>query len=82
MYKMINETYIKQELRKLTESQFDLRGYIEKRLKQYTQDNGSDFDDLRNYFSNNTDIVQPTNAQEEEEAYLKLLNDFLSSEGY
>ena len=74
---------IRKELKLLIEStQFDLKGHIEKRLQQYTVDNNSDFEDLKTYFKDNTDIEQPTNAQEEEEAYLKLMDKFLSSSGY
>ena len=79
---MINETTIKQELRNLTEGHFDMKAYIEKRLKQYSEANNNDFEDLKNYFANNTDMEQPTNAQEEEEAYMKLIHNFLSDEGF
>ena len=86
---MINENNIRQELRKLTESEdiigesdFDMKSYIERRLKQYSDAKQNDFSDLKSYFANNTDIEQPTNAQEEEEAYMKLIHNFLSSEGF
>lgn len=85
---MINENKMKQELRNLTEvkntimENFDMKTYIEKRLKQYSDANDNDFSDLKDYFTNNTDIEQPTNAQEEEEAYMKLIHNFLSGEGF
>lgn len=78
----LNNT-IRKELKLLIENtQFDLKGYIEKRLQQYTVDKNSDFEDLKSYFKNNADIENPTNAQEEEEAYLKLMDKFLTSSGY
>lgn len=79
---MINENDILKELRTLTENQFDIKKYIEKRLKQYSDDKNNDFSDLKTYFATNIDIEQPTNAQEEEEAYMKIVNDFLTGQGY
>ena len=64
------------------QKQFDLKNYLEKRLAQYAENNNNDFDNLKTYFANNTDIVQPKTAQDEEEAYMKLLHDFLTDAGY
>lgn len=79
--------HIETELNILTESiakgsEFNIKTYIESRLKKYSDDHHDNFEALKDYFNQNTDIVQPTNAQEEDEAYMKLLNDFLVSQGY
>jgi hypothetical protein len=79
---MINENDIRKELKMFVENTIDVKNYIEKRLKQYSDDNNNDFTDLKTYFASNVDVVQPNSQQEEEEAYLKIVNDFLSQEGY
>jgi hypothetical protein len=79
--------HIKTELTSLSESilketDFDIKSYIEGRLKKYSQEHDDNFEALKDYFNNNTDIINPKTPQEEEEAYMKLLHDFLDSVGY
>lgn len=79
---MINKENIRMELKILTESTFDLKKYIEKRLQKYSSDNDNDFKDLKKYFADNVDIIQPKTPEEEEEGYLKIVGEFLSDNGY
>ena len=79
---------VKSVIREEMESKEELNRYssynqdINERLMAYADENGEDYYKMKSHFMNEADPQNMKSPKNAKDAYFKIVNDFLSEEGY
>jgi hypothetical protein len=79
---------VKSVIREEMESKEELNRYssynqdINERLMAYADENGEDYYEMKSYFMKEADPQNMKSPKKAKDAYFKIVNDFLSEEGY
>jgi hypothetical protein len=60
----------------------EMKKLIEDRLRVYCKEHSANFYELKNYFLMNTDLIHPSIESDKDEAYLRLVHNYLTTQGY